>query len=134
MIEADDLVTVHARDKKIVSRVVRWIARFEAQAIRDAPAAQMLAGPRIGKIGRGKIDAAVGLFDDEAADVAVGKFDRQRQTNWAGAGDQNGNTRCHIRLTQRLFLTPSPTKAGEAGVRANKHMVGETVNIECLSA
>ena len=76
MIEAGDLVAVHARDEKIISRIVRRIARLKAHAIGDAPAAQMFAGAGVGEIGRGKIDAAVGLFDDQTANIAVSKLDR----------------------------------------------------------
>ena len=40
-------------------------------------AAQMLTGASVGKVGRRKLDAAVGLFDDQTTDIAIGKFDRQ---------------------------------------------------------
>ena len=81
MVEAGDFVAVHARHEKIIPRVVRWIARFETHAVGDAPTAQVLASSGIGEIGRRKIHAAVGLFDDEAADTAPGQLDGQRQTD-----------------------------------------------------
>ena len=70
VVESGHLVSVHARHEKIIPRVVRWIARFETHAVGDAPTSQMFAGPGIGEIGRWKIHAAVGLFDDEAVDAA----------------------------------------------------------------
>ena len=51
----------------------------------------MFDGARVGEIGRREIDAAVGLFDDETANVAISKFDGERQPDRAGAGDENGN-------------------------------------------
>ena len=55
MIEAGDLEAVHARDEQIIARVVGRIARLETHAVGEAPAAQVLAGARVGEIGGRKI-------------------------------------------------------------------------------
>src|SRR5215471_8608915 len=93
MIEADNLVALHALEENIISRVVRRIAGFKAHAIRNAPAAQMLASPGIGKICCRKVDTAIGLLDHQATDAAIGELDGQGKSHWAGTGDQNGNSR-----------------------------------------
>ena len=72
MVESRDFIAVHARDKEIIPRVVSWITRFEAHAVGDTPAAQMLASSRIGEIGRRKIHAAVALLDNDTANTAPG--------------------------------------------------------------
>ena len=114
MIEAGDLETVHARDEQIIARIVGWIARLEAHAIGEAPAAQMLEGARIGEIGRGKIDAAVGLLDDQAANAAIGELDGEREPDRAGAGDENGV--CVFgSLVCRTVLTTKGTKSTKVG-------------------
>ncbi len=76
VIESGDFVSVHARDKHIIARIVGGIAGLETHSIRDAPAPQVLAGPGVGEIGGRKLDRAVGLFDDQAAAAARPQFDR----------------------------------------------------------
>ena len=90
MIEAGDLEAVHARDEQIIARVVGRIARLETHTVGEAPAAQMLAGARVGEIGRRKIHRTVALLDHQAANATVGKLDGKRQPDRAGAGDENG--------------------------------------------
>ena len=78
MIEAGDFIAVHARDKHIIARIVGGIAGLEAHAISDAPAPQVLAGAGVGEIGGRKLDGAVALLDDQAADAAPAQLDGQR--------------------------------------------------------
>src|ERR1041384_5564542 len=91
MIETGDFVPGHARQKKIVSRIVSRITRIVAHPVGETPAAQMLAGTQVGEIGGGKVDSAVALFDQKRANFAVGQLDGQRQADRTGAGDEHGN-------------------------------------------
>src|SRR5262245_40358561 len=93
MVKARDFIAVHTRHKEIIPRIVRWIARFEAHAVGDTPAAQMLASSRIGEIGRRKIYLAVALLDNETANTAPGEIDRQCQAYRACASDENRKSR-----------------------------------------
>src|SRR5215471_5206689 len=101
MVESRDFVTVHARHKEIVPRVVGWIARFKAHSVGDAPTAHVFTGSGVGEIGRGKIHAAVGLFHNETANAAPGQLDGQCQTDRTGAGNENGNA---LSFAHRYFL------------------------------
>ena len=76
MIEAGDLITGHACDEQIISRVIGRITRLIPHLIGNAPATQMLARAGIGEVGGWKIDSAVSLLDDQAANAAVGEINR----------------------------------------------------------
>src|SRR5262245_34439166 len=89
MVKSRDFVAIHARYKEIVPRVIRWITRFEAHAIGDTPAAQMLTSSRIGEIGCRKVHLPVALLDNEAANNAPGEIDRYCQAYRACARDEN---------------------------------------------
>ena len=70
VIEPRDFIAVHARNEHIVAGKIDGKAGLEAHAIGDAPTAQVLACARVGEIGGRKLDVAVGLLDDKAADAA----------------------------------------------------------------
>jgi len=76
MIEAGDLITGHACDEQIISRVIGRITRLIPHVIGNAPTTQMLARAGIGEVGGWKIDSAVSLLDDQAANAAVGEINR----------------------------------------------------------
>ena len=78
VIEAGDQAAVHTRHEQVVAWIISRITRFETHAVGDAPAAQMLAGARVGKIRRRELDAASGLLDHQAADAVISQLDRRR--------------------------------------------------------
>jgi hypothetical protein len=61
-------------------------------------------GARVGEISRRKVDAAVGLFDDETADVAVSEFDGERETHRPGASDEDWDAVRRRGFTHRLVF------------------------------
>ena len=65
--------------------------RGGAQLVGNAPAAQVLAGAHIRRLGARGIAHTVIALHQQAADAAVAEFYGQRQANGAGAYDEDLN-------------------------------------------
>src|SRR4051812_40647772 len=94
MLEARYLMAVHTRDEDVVARVIAWEPRAIAHLVGDAPAAQMLARAGIDQIRGGKVDAAVALLDEEAANAAPAELGGEREAGRPAAGDHDGIALC----------------------------------------
>src|SRR5262245_28516747 len=70
MVEAGDLIAVHARYEEIVAWIIGWVTGLISHSVDKTPAAHMFTGPGVCKVGGWKIHSAVALLDDEALDSA----------------------------------------------------------------